>query len=472
MAETLTPFRFRDLSDRTTLLVNETGDFGLFDAGVVERLLVRDLGEDERQRLRDLHILFNQKDQWRLTALSTRVQSRIQSRSNRLSYMLVIPTLRCDLACSYCQVSRASEKASGYDWTVEHLDQLEVFWNRYAGDQMKIEFQGGEPTLRIDLVREVVRRAERRFDEVEFAICTNLMTLTPQIEEVFADPRMHISTSIDGTVDMMTANRTGTTERAERFFQNLETIMNRHGATKVSALPTISADAYDRIEDIIDTYLALGFNSIFLRPVNYLGFARKNHSSSVDGVSRWNKVYFKALERIMEINKSQFFEEFYTSMIFKKILGLAKSNYVDCRSPNRYFEDYCVIDYDGGVYPTDEARMLSRTRQVDLRLGDLGGPIDQVKLDALNFSSMNEVHPDCVHCVYGPFCGIDLVDDLSRYGRIDLPKHETAFCRRHMDLFDLLFQKIADQDRYWLDPLMSWAFRKDGAHAPYEVLYD
>jgi len=45
---------------------------------------------------------------------------------------------------------------------------------------MKIEFQGGEPTLRADLVREIMERATRRFDQFEFAICTNLMNLTPE----------------------------------------------------------------------------------------------------------------------------------------------------------------------------------------------------------------------------------------------------------------------------------------------------
>jgi His-Xaa-Ser system radical SAM maturase HxsB len=472
MAELMTPFRFRDLGDDASLIVNEVGDFKLFDSDIVSRLFDETLTEEDHSRLRDMHILLEDEKHWRLTALASRAQNRISKMSGKLSYMLIIPTLRCDLACTYCQVSRANENAEGFDMKPEHLDFLESFWTDHAGPKMKIEFQGGEPTLRADLVREIMDRATRHFDQVEFAICTNLMNLTPEAKDVISDPRMHVSTSIDGPTTMMATNRTGTTERADNFFRNLRYILDTYGSAKVSALPTIPEEAYGHINEIIDVYLELGFTSIFLRPVNYLGFARKNHASSLDSTDRWNRAYFQALERIMEINKTQFFEEFYSSMIFQKIIGAGATNYVDCRSPNRYFEDYCVVNFDGGIYPTDEARMLSRTRQVDLKIGELGGVIDLEKLSALNFSAMNEVHPDCIHCAYGPFCGIDLVDDLSRYGRIDSPKHETAFCKRHLDLFDLLFTKIKERDRTWLDPLMSWAYRKDGSHAPFEVLYD
>src|SRR3546814_4661303 len=39
-----------------------------------------------------------------------------------------------------------------------------------------------------------------------------------------------------------------------------------------------------------------------------------------------------------------------------------------------------------------------------------------------------------------PYCGRAVVDDLARYGRIDLPRHQTEFCRRHLHLFDFLFR--------------------------------
>jgi wyosine [tRNA(Phe)-imidazoG37] synthetase (radical SAM superfamily) len=38
----------------------------------------------------------------------------------------VIPTLRCNLACSYCQVARAPEGAPGFDWSDEMVERYEA----------------------------------------------------------------------------------------------------------------------------------------------------------------------------------------------------------------------------------------------------------------------------------------------------------------------------------------------------------
>lgn len=472
MADILTPFRFRKIAPDLELVVNEVGDFDFFEPNIAERVLHDTVNAQETDQLRNLYIALDDENDWRLTALAARLRNKTRKRASKLSYMLIIPTLRCDLACTYCQVSRANQNAKGYDLSHENIEQLPAFWEQFAGNQIKIEFQGGEPTLQVDTLNKIIGKAESHFDHVEFAICTNLMTLTPEIEAIFARPNVHISTSIDGPAPTMAENRTGTSDRANTFFQNLSYLQRTYGLDKVSALPTITTKNLSNIKSVIDEYVDRGFSSIFLRPVNFLGFARKNHADSIDGSVAWNDAYFEALDHIMEINKKQFFEEFYLSMMFKKVLSIGEASFVDFRSPNRYMDDYCVIDFDGSVYPTDEARMLSRTRQVDLCLGKLGEPLDSEKLMALNFHAMNEVHPECIHCTYGPFCGIDLVDDLSRYGSIDVPKSETVFCKRHIAVFDHIFQKIAERDRSWLDPMMSWAFRGNGAEAPYEVLYD
>ena len=72
----------------------------------------------------------------------------------------------------------------------------------------------------------------------------------------------------------------------------------------------------------------------------------------------------------------QFFEEFYLSLLVRSIFAGLEHGFVDFRSPARFAHDYCVVDFDGTIYPTDEARMLSRTRYVDLAIGSLENGID------------------------------------------------------------------------------------------------
>jgi radical SAM protein with 4Fe4S-binding SPASM domain len=108
--------------------------------------------------------------------------------------------------------------------------------------------------------------------------------------------------------------------------------------------------------------------------------------------------------------------------------------------------DYIVVDYDGTVYPTDEARMLTRSGVVDLSIGTIQSGWDSDARATLTRHSTNQFDPDCVQCAFQPYCGRDVVDDLSRYGRIDVPRHQTEFCRRHLHVFDFAFELIYDPD--------------------------
>jgi radical SAM protein with 4Fe4S-binding SPASM domain len=108
--------------------------------------------------------------------------------------------------------------------------------------------------------------------------------------------------------------------------------------------------------------------------------------------------------------------------------------------------DYIVVDHDGTVFPTDEARMLSRSGVIDLSIGTIAEGWNTKARDMLNRHASNDDDPACRRCAFQPYCGRDLIDDIARYGRIDLPREETEFCRRHLHLFDFMFSLIYDPD--------------------------
>ena len=116
-----------------------------------------------------------------------------------------------------------------------------------------------------------------------------------------------------------------------------------------------------------------------------------------------------------------------------------------------------MIDYDGTLYPTDEARMLSRIGRIDLSIGDIAEGIDPAAVEHLNAWSFNNFDPDCIHCPYQAFCGTDTVDDISHYGRIDLPRLDTWFCGRQMAVFDKIFALLYARDEKIAHSLTSWA---------------
>jgi His-Xaa-Ser system radical SAM maturase HxsB len=455
----LLPFRFREISGRM-LLTSEGGDFSFFDPSIVPQILENTLTSEQRDKLMAMRVLAPTREDWRVKSLALQKKMKYQNRKRQFRYLLLVPTLRCNLACTYCQVSRAPVDAKGFDWDERHLKALDDFLGKHAADRLKIEFQGGEVSLRPDMIRRVEEIALKHAAEIELVACTNLFEIRPEFEALFSKPNFYISTSLDGDVEAMTVNRTGNDEASHRNLSNIQYVLKTYGQDKISFLPTITHETKGKVASLIDLYAELGASGIFIRPVNFMGFARKRHDEAAENFSSWHQMYVDALDQIRSLNKHIYFEEVYVADLVRKIFGAGGGAFIDFRSPADYLMDMAVIDFDGTIYPTDEARMLTRTRHVDLSVGNIFIGLNEEKLRTLNFDGVNETHPDCIHCAYLPYCGIDIIDDLSRYKRIDLPKRETWFCNKQTFFFDWIFDKVQRTDTEWLSIFARWVHRK------------
>jgi His-Xaa-Ser system radical SAM maturase HxsB len=457
----LLPLRTRPIDGRV-LCTNDTGRFFTSDAQFLSRVTQQTLTETDRDFLITEGHLLEEGDRLGRVAYLRGLSERIEI-PRELDYLILVPTLRCNLSCSYCQVSRAAIGASGFDWSEEVLSEVLALLDRLPKDSIKIEFQGGEPTLRADLLRAVIERAER-FEKREFVICTNLQELTAEALELFDRPDVYISTSLDGGFETHRHNRTKSADRTQRFFKNLQFVIGRYGARKVSALPTVDAADPPNEDALIDIYVEHGLERIFLRPINFQGFARKQHKQSLEQDEPWRDYYEGFVRNLIARNwrdRSRVLEETYFSICLRRIFQPGSERHVDLRNPNFLGSDYVVVDYDGTVYPTDEARMLSRSGVIDLAIGSVSDGWASRQRDTLNAHSSNFDDPACRRCAFQPYCGRDLIDDISRYGRIDKPRLETEFCRRHTHLFDLIFRMIYEDDPAVTYSLSRW-LRLDG----------
>ena len=468
MGQIKTPFRFRELN-KSMLVTNEVGDFHLFSKDFPDKYALKSLDESEAKALEDLFVEFPDSQKWRLAALKNRI--RWSQNRPELNYLILIPTLRCDLSCTYCQVSRAPVNSRGYDWDEETLQKVLTFISKLKSKEIKIEFQGGEPTLRIDLIQRVIEFCDQKFEKHEYVICSNMTTLSNDVRALLERDDFSISTSIDGDDDIMTINRTQDLEKSKAILKNIKEVQSIFGHNKISALPTITSASVSAVKSLVNQYIDLGFSGVFLRPVNYMGFARKKHSESHDWGPIWEDFYRESIEHIASVNKKQYFEEYSLSVLLKTVLLGTDSGFVDHRSPANYATDYLLIDYDGTFFPTDESRMLSRIGQIDLQIGNVSTGIDKDKLSAINKSAIHQDNPDCIHCAYMPYCGVDIIDDLSRYGRIDLAKTNTWFCNRQKFLLDMIFKAYESKNTALMDPFLMWAYHKSSP-VGYGGLYD
>lgn len=383
-------------------------------------------------------------------------QARRLDLARILDYLILVPTLRCNLSCAYCQVSRVAETRPGFDWDENTLAQVLAFIDGLETSRIKIEFQGGEPTLRTDLIQAVIGRCAR-FDHAEFVICSNLQNVDDAVLAIFDRDDVFISTSLDGNAATHERHRTAAPEKTARFLANLEFLIARYGPGKISALPTIDPDAPPDPDDLIDSYARYGFGSIFLRPINFQGFARKRFKRALSGAATWPAYHEAFVRRIIARNwrdrvggdgdgSGRVLEETYLSICLRRIFQPGAERHVDLRNPNPMGIDYLVIDHDGTFYPTDEARMLARAGVIDLSIGHVADGVDTDKRRMLNRSASNSFDPDCQACAFQPYCGRDVVDDLTRYGTIAVPRLETEFCRRHRRIFDFSFELIYSTD--------------------------
>lgn len=143
-----------------------------------------------------------------------------------VSYVILVPTLRCDLDCSYCQVSRVAKGASGFDWSEETLAAVLSWLDGLHTDSAKVEFQGGEPLLRLDLLAWVREFCRARFQNTQFVVCTNLQNVDSEAWAFLSAADTFISTSFDGTVEAHTRQRTKSDAETATFLSNIFIAIN------------------------------------------------------------------------------------------------------------------------------------------------------------------------------------------------------------------------------------------------------
>jgi hypothetical protein len=101
----LFPFRFEPLAHKY-LVANDAGGFFLTTSEMLDRFVCRLLTPADEAFLLERGFAFLAAGDFFYNSYCRRLFER-KWIEPRLSYIIAIPTLRCSLACSYCQVARA-----------------------------------------------------------------------------------------------------------------------------------------------------------------------------------------------------------------------------------------------------------------------------------------------------------------------------------------------------------------------------
>src|SRR5262249_40028816 len=141
---------------------------------------------------------------------------------------------------------------------------------------------------------------------------------------------------------------------------------------RVGALMTTTDASLARVEEIVDEYVKLGLDGIFLRPLSPYGFAIKTKLFQKYDPGRWLQFYARGLRYILDINrKGTPFTEFYARLMLQRMLSDRPTGYVDIRSPAGIGLGALVYNYDGRVFASDEGRMLAEMGDAAFELGNV-----------------------------------------------------------------------------------------------------
>ncbi|MDF1600204.1 His-Xaa-Ser system radical SAM maturase HxsB [Mesorhizobium sp. YIM 152430] len=462
-----------DADGRQILISNDFGDYAIISNDEFRSYETGSETALSTERLRDLEArglakADHQRPRSKLeeAAFNTRKSFALEGPSLHI----FVVTLRCDHSCQYCQVSRANLSAPGFDMTSETaaLAVDRVFES--PSSTLTIEFQGGEPALRFDLVRRIVELAENRNltenRTLSFAMVSTLHHFSDDDLAFCRDHEIRLSTSIDGPSVLHDRNRPNPDRNA--WLQTVEALDRARavlGHEGVSALPTITREGLSDPRGLVDQYRDLGFPTIFLRPISPYGFALKTRKAIGYRMEDFLRFYDQALDYILELNANgEAFEETYAAILLRHILTPFHSGYLDLRSPTGTGLGVLVYNYDGRVFPADEARMAAQTGDQRFTMGTVADSFDTLMaspaMQWLMKGAVSEHLRGCRDCAFVPYCGSDPVFHATVQGDPAADRRDSEFCQKHMHIFRGLFRRVAEAEPETMRTFIAWAMRK------------
>lgn len=456
-------------------LLGPTGDVAFLSENEVYALRdqapqLDELGTKRVAELYAKHFLRDATGSGMASLFDARIRARNETLTSGVSLHLIVPTLQCEHTCRYCQVSRAA-MGDGFSMTPAQVELAADAVFQSSVPVLTVEFQGGDPLLRFDLVKQAIERIALRSTlekrEVKFVVASTLHQLNEEMCTFFRAYSVSLSTSLDGPAHLHNRNRpTPTRDAYQRTLAGIELARRTISADCISALMTVTRESLSCPEEVVDEYVKLGFDEIFIRPMALYGFAMKNAQVLGYTFEAFEAFYTKCLERVLWWSAQGIaIREAATSVWMNKLLSPFDSGYVDLQRASCAGRSVLVYNYDGWVYPSDEARMLAETGQTCLRLGRLGAPMQDFMsspvIRSLQVSSEGGVHSGCADCAFNAFCGPDPVEELATGDSYTVAS--SWHCRRSKSMFAWILNRLdlaqEQGDEGFLDLAHAWAHR-------------
>ena len=83
---------------------------------------------------------------------------------------------------------------------------------------------------------------------------------------------------------------------------------------------------------------------------------------------------------------------------------------------------------------------------------------------ALVMAGLNDAQPDCVSCVYKPWCGQQVEYNYKTQGSLHGHMRDSAWCKKHKSIFDYLMHKLEGADEQDMEIFRRWTTNRTLEH--------
>lgn len=457
-------FNFKKFDD-SFLLTNDAGKYIFLSSPQMVKLLKNRIAENDEcyNDLRDRSFILDKPIEMFSSQMSEGIRENKSYLFSGPSLHIFVLTNECNMNCVYCQAQDKSLQKKGKmsrKIAEKSVDLALSSPSKY----LTFEFQGGEPFLNFDILQYIVLYTEKNSKDkhLRFTVASNLTLITDEIVAFLKDHNISVSVSLDGDQILHDHNRKtvdgkGTFDVTYKNIQRLKDV-----GIDLSATQTTTNYSLTRWREMVDTYMELGFNSIFIRPLTPLGMAHSEWKDIGYSGAEFLSFYSDSLNYILQKNIEGYkLSEGHATIFLKKILSGYSYNYMELRSPCGAALGQIAYYYDGEIYTCDEGRMLSEMGDRSFRLGSVLSTtyneiMDSPICKAVCCASILESSPTCSSCVYQPYCGTCPVVNYALTGDIISKRPNNFRCQIYGGILDILFSKLKQNEKHIVDVFYNW----------------
>lgn len=334
------------------------------------------------------------------------------------SHLTLILTEDCNLRCKYCVYSDHYPGMKSYSSknmsTKTALKAVDMYLRiheervkRGLNSSPAITFYGGEPFLKIDIIKDVVSYCKQKNLNVNFNVTTNGTILNDEIIEFLIQSRINIAFSLDGYKENHDRNRVFSNNQPsfDLVFNNIKKLQKRKKALGVET-PIMFVVTYDLKVNIEKVFDFFNTNDSLFAPysVTYNGvndswtdyYSKLNYNILKESIEKIHQIVFEKISK----QDTNFITPAVKSF-YKNIFSiLTNSKFIDVDQ-----KQLCLIGSKLAVAPDEKIYMCEKVTQ-SCSIGDLDNGISMKKINALSNKYLHILNHQCQNCNISRLCGM------------------------------------------------------------------